>query len=115
MKKLKHNQRVKIEKSEWFDEIYVKTLKGFCGDDNERYCRAVSRGDYEAWSFKYPLCLTANYAGKDNETALKKDSFDNAVLIVDGEKVDIEGQIFIVKVNGLKYSDPISFVRVHNV
>lgn len=116
MKTLKHGEQVKIAGAIWVDHITVGTVEGCTkerkGDVTEALQRAKTNGHEIAWTNKSGYCLTADYAGKAEKIAKDKEAFELATMLEAGEEVEIEGRKYTVKINGLKYCDPISFVPV---
>jgi acetolactate synthase small subunit len=56
--------------------------------------------------------LTSDYEGKQSYLDAEEAAIAAAVEIEDGQIVEIEGEQFIVKVTGERFSDPVKFKRV---
>lgn len=72
----------------------------------------VGADNTEAWTVKHAACLTADYPGKADDLAAKREAYINAVLVRDGEIVELEGHMYTAKYNSPNVSDPITFIRV---
>lgn len=90
----------------WLDEAIPFHLEGWkiwetnCGRDwKKQYAWANQRG----------ACLTADYPGKAAEMERKAKAYADAVMVDDGDIVEIEGLQFEVTCIKRQVSDPVHF------
>lgn len=115
MKTLSHNSQIRVKGFEFRNKITVGTIAGYAkqyGEDPEAaIARAKDRGDSLApWTNQAPGVLVADYPGKAEDMAKDLAAFNAAPEIENGELVEIEGEIFTVRVLGERYSDPVAFI-----
>ena len=121
-KTLHHGQQVKMQKNMFKYEpvVTVGSAEGYAREYREDEAAAVARclenqkarpydGHKLAWTNKHACCLTADYAGKANDMLAARMAFADAVVLEDGETVQIEGRTYTVKYLG-DYADPIHFI-----
>lgn len=120
MKTLTHGMQVKMAQFRFSPEVTVGTVEGYAKEYNEDPNAAVERClrnqkkdpmHQLAWTNKSAGVLTDNYPGKAEEMERKHQNYINAVELVEGEVVEIEGRKYTVKYLG-DYSDPVRFVPV---
>jgi len=116
MKKLIDGQQIRTSMDKYQPEIYVSSIEGFSRkydeDTQAAYATAVERGHQTAWTHKMPACLTADYPGKAAKLAADKAAYEAAVLVENGEIVEIEGRTYKTVYTGIQFSDPVKFVEV---
>ena len=103
--KLTHGEQIRTTMDTYNPVITIGTAKGFeaeYGKDTDKI---------EAWTTKHAAYITADYPGKANDLAEKREAYKNAVLVRNGDVVEIEGHIYTAKYNSPNVSDPITFVR----
>lgn len=120
MKLLAHGTPVKL--AGWSDiSVPVGTARGFAAEYQEdteaAHERALKNGHHTAWTMFAGTALYGDRVYGAAKAAERKQLFESAVLLVDGETVDIEGEQFTVKVikRNEKHpvnSDPIHFIKV---
>lgn len=71
--------------------------------------------DQYAWGLLHGSMICSNYKGKDRDMEIKRQSYEDAVLIEDGESVIIDGNVFVATVLAGDYSDKIHFKLVGEV
>ena len=113
---LKHGQTVRgAGFSKYAQRISVGTARGYSAEYNENqeeaHQRAISNGHATAWTNQDAACLTADYPGKAEAHAARLKEIAEAVELHNGQKVEIEGEIFAVRLVGSHVSDPIHFIR----
>jgi len=92
-----------------WDRAYVfDTARNYCGGD-EGHARTVAQGHDTAWTINTGSSIVSDRAWSARMLAEEAEQLAGAVVIADGETVLIEGELFTVKVNGQRFSDPISF------
>ncbi len=120
MKVLTHKQQIKVDNFRFRSEIAVYTIKGCWEDDSKSPYRGtledymaqdLRNGGTYAWTYRSPSGLTSDYPGKAEAMRKKAEAYDNAVVLENGETVEIDGQYFAVKIVGENYSDPIHFEK----
>ena len=122
MKTLAHNQQIKMDLLEFQYQpvVMIGTVEGYARENNEDPETAFQRcienqksspysGHVPAWTLKHGLALTSDYAGKEAAMEKERKAYAEAVELVDGEIVIIEGRFYAVRFVG-DYSDPIHFV-----
>jgi|ETNvirnome_2_300_1030623.scaffolds.fasta_scaffold01000_10 hypothetical protein len=118
VKELKDNQQVRTEMDKYSPVITIGTVKAFIkkmakGDlvkEQELIDRCNKRRENAVWSNKHGTCLTADYAGKAEDMEKKREAYKNAILLIDGELVKVDGEIYKVKYTNPRVSDPIHFI-----
>ena len=113
---LKHNQTVRGAGFPIYAQrISVGTARGYSAEYNENqeeaHQRAIDNGHTTAWTTQDAACLTADYPGKAEAHALYLKDISEAVELHNGQKVEIENEIFTVRLVGSHVSDPIHFIR----
>lgn len=113
---LKHGQTVRgAGFPVYAQRISVGTARGYSAEYNENqeeaHQRAISNGHATAWTNQDAACLTADYPGKAEAHAAHLKEIAEAVELHNGQKVEIEGEIFAVRLVGSHVSDPIHFIR----
>ena len=68
-----------------------------------------------AWGNQHGAMICADYDGKDREMELKRQAYEDAYLIKDGESVIIDGNVFVTTVLEGDYSDKIHFKLIGDV
>lgn len=100
--------------------VPVTTVRGYAAEYKENpettYQRAVERGHNTAWTTFTGHMLYGNAEEGRRALAERRAKYDKAVVVEDGEQVEIEGEIFTVKVlprneKAPYNSDPIHFVK----
>lgn len=110
---LKHNDIIKIPGSRQFDMIQVSTFAGWKGGAAWKKDWAAKPGDDIVWTTKNAPCITdAPKAVKDAERAREQAAFDAAPMLENGTVVEVDGKSYRVRINGVRYSDPVAFVAV---
>jgi hypothetical protein len=114
---LAHNQEIRIKGfTSLAQSIKVGTCRGYAAQYNEdgevSHARALTNGHDTAWTNQAAACLTADYPGKHEALAAAAKATAEAVEIEHGQTVEIEGELFRVKVLGQRYSDPVKFIRL---
>lgn len=91
-----HHQEIRIPGSEPRHRI----LAGFSPQTGEawttRACSVISNDSPEA---------------KAKEASIRSEAFDVAPMVHDGDLVTFDGIPYQVKINGIRYSDPVAFIR----
>lgn len=117
---LKHDDHVRLEGWEGIS-VKVGTARGYAasynGDQEEAHQRAVKNGHNTAWTVYTGTALYGDRAYGALKAAERMENFIKAILLADGQVVEIEGERFTVKVirRNEKYpvnSDPIHFIKV---
>lgn len=113
---LQHNQTVRgAGFSKYAQRISVGTARGYAAEYNrnqdEAHQRALTNGHSTAWTNQEAACLTADYPGKAEAHAAYLKDIAEAVELQNGQQVEIEGEIFTVRLVGSHVSDPIHFIR----
>lgn len=95
------------------------TVRTFYSKDNlspeeleAKVARNADRGHRYAWSINSGSTLYGDPEAARHARWLDAFNKSDAVILVDGEHVIIDGREFVVKVNGERYSDPIAFNEV---
>lgn len=68
-----------------------------------------------AWGNQHGSMICSDYEGKDRDMELKRQAYEDAYLIKDGESIIIDGNIFVATVLEGDYSDKIHFELVGDV
>lgn len=119
MQILAHNQQIKMAQFRHRPKVTVHSVEGYAKENglnpNEQVVqtfklRRETRDSAHClvWSYKAASVLTADYKGKDEAKAAEDAAYLAAVLIADGQEVQIEGRVFTVRYMG-DYSDPVHF------
>jgi len=120
MKTLVHNQQIKMNRGaicKFRQKVTVLTIRGTATEDGDdpdaAEARTIENAKLDpmwklAWTYCHPVAITANYAGRDAAMDADDRAFDEAVLIENGEIVEIEGRRYTATYIG-DYSDPICF------
>jgi hypothetical protein len=113
---LQHNQTVRgAGFPVYAQRISVGTARGYSAEYNdnqeEAHQRAINNGHPTAWANQDAACLTADYPGKAEAHAAYLKEIADAVELHNGQKVEIEGEVFTVRLVGSHVSDPIHFIR----
>lgn len=94
----------------WLDESIEFHLEGWkiwernCGRDWKRHY---------LWANQSPCVLTANYPGKAEAMRKKEEAYDNALMLDDGDIVEVDGMQFEVHcVKRNHVADPVHFTYV---
>jgi hypothetical protein len=114
---LRHNQIIRVMGfSQYANMIAVGTARGYAaqhgGDAEESHQRALDNGHDTAWANQAAGELTADYEGKAEGMAAKAAAIAAAPEIENGQTVEIEGELFTVRVTGERFSDPVHFKRI---
>ena len=119
MKSLKDGQQIRTSMDKYRPEIFVHSVEGcsrkYNEDANAAYAKAKELGHQTAWTLKMPACLTADYPGKAAKLAADKAAYEAAVLIENGEIVEIEGRTYKTVYTGIQFSDPVKFIEVKQI
>jgi hypothetical protein len=112
--KLTHNQIVRVKGfSQYANKITIGTARGYDPQNaEESHQRCLANGHDTAWAMQSAGVLTSDYEGKQSYLDAEEAAIAAAVEIEDGQIVEIEGEQFIVKVTGERFSDPVKFKRV---
>jgi hypothetical protein len=114
---LRHGQTIRVAGfSKYANRITVGTARGYAsqyGEDAEAsHSATIANGHDTAWANQEPSMLTADYTGKDADLAATAEKIASAPVIHNGQQVEIEGEIFTVRVTGERYCDPVHFKRI---
>lgn len=114
---LSHNQEVRVKGfSHLANRITVGTARGYAAQYNEdtttAHQRALDNGHDTAWTNQAASVLTSDYPGKHEALDAAAAATAAAPEIEEGMVVEIEGELFTVKVLGERYCDPVKFVRL---
>jgi hypothetical protein len=117
MKTLVHNQQIRTTRDRYEPEIKVGTVEGYSRkyqqDVEQAVKDALERGHALAWTSKAAAFLVADYPGKAEASAKAHAAYEAAVLIEDGELVEIEGRKYkVVYAYTDMVSDPVHFKAV---
>ena len=98
--KLVNKQRVRIPGDSW-----VNSLTFYVADYEEAPLGVI------AFVVNPGVCITADYSGKEDVMNRDKAEYEASPLIEEGDIVTVDGieHTFIAHINGIKYSDPVSF------
>jgi hypothetical protein len=124
MTKLQHRDRVRL--ATWahpYDRVTVEvgTARGYAAeyreDGEEAHQRALSRGHDTAYTVHVGSALLGSASARQAQREREDANLAQAVLLADGDEVEIEGEAFRVRVmpgnlTQVRNSDPIHFVRV---
>ena len=114
---LAHGQEIRVTGfPSYAQRITIRTCRG-CAvqhkeDPEAAHIRALDRGHETAWANQEPAALTSDYAGKAEAMAAEAVATAAAVEIASGDHVEIEGELFRVRVMGQQFSDPVHFIRL---
>jgi hypothetical protein len=113
---LAHNQIIRVKGfSEYANQITVGTARGYAAEYQEdgeaSHQRALANGHETAWANQSAGELTSDYPGKKEALDAKAAAIAAAQEVENGQTVEIDGEIFTVRVMGERYSDPVHFVR----
>lgn len=82
------------------------------GEDPElAQARALGNAHETAWTINSGTVITSDRAANLRAVALDNARKAAAPVLATGDKVEIEGEVFTVKIVGERFSDPIHFVR----
>jgi hypothetical protein len=114
MKKLTHNQQIRTTRDRYEPTITVGTVEGSClkynDDIAETVKTTIERGHDLAWTYRHAACIESNYDGKAEAAAKRHADYAAAVLLEDGELVEIEGRIYKAVYSYMdQVSDPVHF------
>jgi hypothetical protein len=114
---LSHNQIIRVKGfSQYANKITVGTARGYAAEyydaPEESHKRALDNGHDTAWANQSASVLSADYPGKKQELDAKAAAIASAPEIENGQTVEIEGELFTVRVTGERYSDPVHFKRI---
>ena len=97
----------------WSRAFQFSTARGYAaqyGEDQEgAHARCVGFGHDTAFTVNGGTMLTDSRAYNLAKLAESAAQLAGATVIADGERVEIEGDTFIVRVVGQRFSDPIHF------
>jgi hypothetical protein len=100
----------------WNRAYAFSTLAGYVAKTNRDLAparaRAIANGHDLAWCINSGTCLYGDKAAGARALAQEAAELASAVIVADGEQVQIDGELYTVKVMGQRYSDPIHFKRV---
>lgn len=114
---LSHKQEIRVKGfTPLAQSITVGTCRGYAAQYNEdgeaSHARALANGHDTAWTNQAAAVLSADYPGKSEALDAARKATAEAPEIEDGQTVEIEGELFRVKVLGERYSDPVKFIRI---
>jgi len=114
MTTLTHGQQIKTTRDRYEPVITVGTVEGcarkYNEDVAEQVAIALERGHEIAWTYRHASCVESDYAGKAEAAAKRHADYAAAVLIEDGETVEIEGRTYkAVYAYTDMVSDPVHF------
>jgi hypothetical protein len=119
MKKLTHRQQIRTTMDKYEPEIIVCSVEGCVrdrgGDPSLAYEKEIQRAEdcgtaaQTVFSNQSPACLTADYPGKAEAHAAKRAAYAAAVLIENGELVEIEGRVYKARYTRRDCCDPVIF------
>ena len=124
MKKLNHEEQVKFTGMKYRTEIYVGTIEGCARKDGEDIQASIelemrnAKKNYVepslAWTNAAGAELVGEFEGREEWLAKKQARFNAATILENGEKVEIEGRLYTVKIHPRAefISDPIHFMPV---
>ena len=101
MKKLSPDQRIKIKDTNQYDLVTV-FVAPYNGPDATH---GLSVGTIYTGA-----CIKAHYA--ESERAKLRESFASAPELTNDETVEIMGHKYRVKINGMKYNEPVTFIAL---
>ena len=94
-----------------FRKAYAfNTARSYAGEAS--HARAIANGHDTAWTVNPGSALLGDREAAKRMLAKEAEQLAGAVMIENGQVVEIEGERFKVKINGERYSDPIAFKRV---
>lgn len=64
------------------------------------------------WSNRHAACITSDYPGKAAEMEIKREQYEEAVLLDDGDIVEVDGMLFEVFVVKRVVSDQVQFTYI---
>jgi hypothetical protein len=117
---LTHNQEIRVKGfGPYCTRIHVWTARGLNTEGmgkemtpDEFHAECIKRGEGTAWAAKESACITSDYPGKREKLEAQRAATAAAIEIEDGQTVEIEGELFKVKVMGERYSDPVHFIKI---
>lgn len=114
---LSHGQIIRVKGfSQYANKITVGTARGYASryndDAEEAHKRALDNGHPTAWANQACSVLSSDYPGKAEALNAEAASIAAAPEIEDGQTVEIEGELFRVRVTGERYSDPVHLKRI---
>ncbi len=117
MKILIDNQQIKTEMDKYSPVITVHTIEVFYSEmkyskeeAQEKIKKSIREGNSQAWTNRHASVLTADYKGKAEVMRKKKEAYQNAILLLDGELVTIRGIVYKVKYGNINCAAPIHFM-----
>jgi hypothetical protein len=113
---LAHKQIIRVKGfSPYANQITVGTARGYAAeyqkDGEASHQRALANGHETAWANQSAGELTSDHPGKTEALDAKAAAIAAAPEIENGQAVEIEGELFTVRVMGEQFSDPVHFVR----
>ena len=113
---LSHKQEIRVKGfTPLAQSITVGTARGYAAqykeDPEAGHARALANGHETAWTNQACAVLTSDYPGKREALDAAAKATAEAPEIEDGQTVEIEGELFTVRVMGERYSDPVKFIR----
>jgi len=117
MKVLVDNQQIRTTRDRYEPVITVGTIEGCCkkyGDNIQESVQMARLAGHDiAWTYRHASCIESDYAGKAAATAKRHEDYQNAILIEDGDLVEIEGRRYnAVYAYMDMVSDPVHFKPV---
>ena len=113
MKTLTHGQQIKTTIDNHRPVITVGTIAGFAAamkdDVGQATVQAIANGWSLAWTNKAPAVLESPYAGIELRRAKEADAYAAAVIVEDGEIVEIDGRQYKARYVRREVSDPVKF------
>jgi hypothetical protein len=111
MQALIHGQFVTV--AGWRRAYAFSTIAGYAasygGDPAEARATALGHGHDIAWTVNPGTALLGDRGAAKAMLDREAAELAGATIVADGEAVEIDGERFIVKVMGERYSDPIHF------
>ena len=105
---LAHKQEIRVNGfSQYSSRIYVGTTKGYALEYGDK----VDDSENGAWAMKTGSVITSDFEGKTAMLNAQRQATQSSVQIEDGQIVQIEGNLFTVKVMGERHSDPVHFIQ----
>ena len=114
---LVYRQQIKTTRDRYEPVITIGTLRGYAAENGEDPDVAIKilKGfghSVAPWTMLHAAAITADYPGKAEAHEQKRKAYAEAVLIEDGEMVEIEGILYRAKYMRPNCSDPVHFLPV---
>ena len=111
---LTHGQQIVVPSFKYQSKIELVTPRGYalqygdCPEESE--AQAIKFGHEFLGCFKHCSVISSDYEGKDEERALAQREWESAQRIEEGDTVECEGRLYIVKIGRENVSDPVAFI-----